>query len=142
MIREENEELEERAERQERRKKRPPQAGRSRKRRPGKRRRRRNPRMIPVMIALFLFLVTGGIMAGKMLYDKYSPSREIADPMEYFHLENDQEIAVLLNDAMLEDKGRLMDGRVYLNVETVYQYLNDRFYWDASENTYLYARPT
>lgn len=142
MIREENEELEERAERQERRKKRPPQAGRNRKRRPGKRRRRRNPRMIPVMIALFLFLVTGGIMAGKMLYDKYSPSREIADPMEYFHLENDQEIAVLLNDDMLGDKGRLMDGRVYLNVETVYQYLNDRFYWDASENTYLYALPT
>ncbi len=142
MIREDKEEIEERQERESRRKGRAQGAGGKRRRRPKRRQRRRNPQMIPVLVAVVLILVTGGGIIGKMLYDKYSPSREQADLNEYFHLENEQEIAVILNDTMLEDKGRLLDGRVYLNVETVYQYLNSRFYWDASENTYLYALPT
>lgn len=144
MIREDREELEEREGREEQRKIKAGKASgnQGRRKRSKKKRRRRNPQMIPVLIAVFLILVVGGITAGKILYDKYSPSKELADTDEYFNLNSDQETAVLLNDVLLEDKGRLMDGRVYLNVETVYQYLNARFYWDASENTYLYALPT
>lgn len=141
MIREDMEERGEIEEQEERREKRPRSAN-GRKRRPRRRRRRLRPQVIPVLIALVLILVVGGVLVGRMLYEKYSPSRELADLDEYFHLENDQEIAVLLNDILLEDKGRLIDGRVYLDVETVYQYLNSRFYWDAAENTYLYALPT
>ncbi|MCI8584896.1 MAG: SH3 domain-containing protein [Lachnospiraceae bacterium] len=138
MIRED---MGEREEMEERREKRPRRANEKR-RRLRKRRRRLSPQVIPVLIAVFLVFVVGGVMVGRMLYEKYSPSKELADTNEYFHLENDQEIAVLLNDLLLEDKGKLIDGRVYLDVETVYQYLNSRFYWDAAENTYLYALPT
>lgn len=113
-----------------------------RRRRPRKRRRRLNPKVIPVMIALVLILVIGGAMLGKLLYEKYSPSKERADGWEYFGLDDDQEMAVIIDDEMLEDKARFMDGRVYLHVETVYQYLDSRFYWDATENLYLYALPT
>ena len=141
MTRDEKEEREELEEKEERQEKRAKNAGK-RKRRSRKRRRRRNPQMIPVVIIVLLILAVGAGLTGKILYDKYSPSKELADTTEYFHLENDQEIAVLVNDVMLEDKGRLIDGRVYLNVETVFQHLNARFYWDASENTYLYALPT
>ena len=34
---------------------------------------------IPVIVAMFLILVIGGIAVGSMLYDKYSYSREQAD---------------------------------------------------------------
>ena len=138
MIRED----EERENMEEGRRERPQRNGRQRGRRLRRRRRKRDPRIFPVLIAVGLFLLVSAFLAGRMLYEKYSPSKELADTREYFHLENDQEVAVLFNDALLEDKGRFMDGRVYLNVETVYQYLNPRFYWDASENTYLYALPT
>lgn len=111
-------------------------------RRPRKKKRRRNPQVIPVMIAILLILIVGGGMVIKMLYEKYSPSKELADTNEYFNLTDDQDIAVIYNDELLEDKGRLIDGRVYLHVETVYQYLNSRFYWDGTENIYLYALPT
>ncbi len=141
MIREDMEEREEMEERNERPKKRPPNT-RGRKRRPRRRRRRIAPKVLPVMIAIVLILIVSGVMLGRFLYEKYSPSKELADTKEYFHLENDQDIAILLNDRLLEDKGRLIDGRVYLDVETVYQYLNPRFYWDAAENLYLYALPT
>lgn len=135
MIREETEE------REERRKKRTQNTG-DRKKRSRKRRKRRNPQQQMILIIVLLILAVGSAIVGKFLYDKYSPSKELADTEEYFNLQNDQEIAVLINDQMIEDKGRLIDGRVYLNVETVYQYLNSRFYWDASENLYLYALPT
>lgn len=129
-------------EREEQRQERPPRDRKSQRKRPKRRRRRRNPQIVPVLIAVILIVIVGGVLVGKMLYDKYSPSKELADTNEYFNLTEDDEIAILCDDTLLEDKGRLMDGRVYLNVETVYQYLNPRFYWDAAENTYLYALPT
>ena len=138
MIREDNDEREE----QEERPKRPPRNRKSRRKRFKRRRRRRNPQFLPVLIAVALIVLIGGILVGKILYDKYSPSKELADTTEYFQLTDDQEIAILYNNALLEDKGRLIDNRVYLDVETVYQYVNHRFYWDATENLYLYALPT
>lgn len=117
--------------------------GQNAQRRPRKRRRRRrNPQMIPIMIAFILIVLVGGVLVGRMLYEKYSPSKEMADANEYFGLSSDQDMAVIYNQEMLEDKARFIDGRVYLNVETVYQYLNSRFYWDGTENVYLYALPT
>lgn len=111
-------------------------------RRPRKKKRRRNQQMIPVLIAVLLIILVGGFLAGKFLWEKYSPSKERADGMEYFNLTDSQEMAVIVDTELLEDKGRFQDGRVYLNVETVYQYLDSRYYWDATENTYLYALPT
>ncbi len=93
-------------------------------------------------MVIFLILVVGGACVGKMLYDKYSPSKEMADMNEYFNLSDSKEMAILFNEELLEEKARFMDGTVYLHVETVYQLLNSRFYWDETENMYLYALPT
>ncbi|MDO4261157.1 MAG: glycosyl hydrolase family 18 protein [Eubacteriales bacterium] len=113
-------------------------------RRPRRRRRRRrlNPRALPVLIALALAVLVGGFLAGSYLYEKYSPSKEMMDGNEYFGLSGAEDMAVIVDDSLVEDKARLVDGRVYLNVETVYQYVNSRFYWDSTENLYLYALPT
>ena len=35
-----------------------------------------------------------------------------------------------------------VDGQVYVSYETVRDYLNIRFYWDANENILLYTLPT
>ncbi|MCC8163457.1 MAG: SH3 domain-containing protein [Lachnospiraceae bacterium] len=115
---------------------------RSGKRRPRKRRRRLNPKVIPVLIALFLIVLIAGILAGRMLYEKYSPSKEQADLNAYFDLSDTDDMAIILNNEILEEKARYIDGTVYLDVETVYDYLNTRFYWDSTENLYLYALPT
>ena len=111
-------------------------------RRPRRRRRRLNPKAVLALAVIFLALAATLFLAGRMLYEKYSPSKEMADLNEYFQLTDSQEAAVILNDEILEDKARLIDGRVYLHVETVYQYLDERYYWDATENLYLYALPT
>lgn len=111
-------------------------------RRARRRRRRRSQRAVPVLIALFLFFLIGGIFVGKKLYDKYSPSKEMADMNEYFELSGGDDMAVVINEQKIGPMARLIDGKVYLHVELVYEYIEDRFYWDAKENLYLYALPT
>ena len=68
----------------------------SRRRRPRRKRRRLNPRVVPVMFALLLFILIGGFAAGRFLYQKYSPSKELADLNEYFGLESDQERSMFM----------------------------------------------
>ncbi len=114
--------------------------GNAPRRRP-RRKRRLNPKAVPVLAALLLFFLIGGFFAGKLLYEKYSPSKEMADLNEYFGLSGDQDMAVVINDEMVGDMARFIDGKVYLHVETVYQYIDSRFYWDEKENQYLYALP-
>ncbi len=112
-------------------------------REPRRRRRRKpNPQMVPVIVAVLLILLVCIFMAGKMLYDKYSPSKEMVDAKEYFDLEDERDMAVIMDDEMLDGHARWMDGKVYLHVEMVCQHLNPRFYWDGTENVYLYALPT
>ena len=110
-------------------------------RRRPRRRKKLNPKAVPVLAALLLFFLIGGFFAGKLLYEKYSPSKEMADLNEYFGLSGDQDMAVVINNEMVGDMARFIDGRVYLHVETVYEYIDSRFYWDEKENQYLYALP-
>ena len=65
----------------------------------------------------------------------------MADLNEYFGLESDQDMAVVVNQENVGDMARLIDGKVYVHVDTVAQYIDDRYYWDATENLYLYALP-
>ena len=80
------------------------------KRRPRKRRRRRriSPQAFPVLIALALIVLVGGFMTGKFLYNKYSPSKEMMDGNEYFGLSDDDSMAVIMNNELLEDKQNLL----------------------------------
>ena len=52
------------------------------------------------------------------------------------------EVAVILNDELTEIKGRMFDGEVYVTTDTLYDYLNSRFYWEQTENLLLYTTPT
>ena len=88
----------------------------SRRRRPRRKRRRLNPRVVPVMFALLLFILIGGFAAGRFLYQKYSPSKEMADLNEYFGLESDQDMAVVVNQENVGDMARLIDGKIYATI--------------------------
>ncbi len=115
--------------------------GVSRRCKPRRKRRRLNPRVVPVLFAMLLFILIGGFAAGRFLYQKYSPSKELADLNEYFELGGDQDMAVIVNQENVGDKARFIDGKVYVHVDTVAEYIDDRYYWDATENLYLYALP-
>lgn len=108
-----------------------------------KRRRRRaksriNPMTVGMMV-IFLILV---IIASVFLIRRYSPSKEHMDLNQYFHMEEENELAIIVQDTLIEEKGIVLEGRPYVSAEVVKEYLNSRFYWDSAENLYIYTTPT
>lgn len=97
---------------------------------------------LPVVIAVVFILIVIIIGLGSGIMEKYSYSSERMDLSEYFHVNTETEVAVLLGDELLEDKGLFRDGIFYLPLETVQTYLNSRFYFDKGENLLLYTTPT
>lgn len=96
-------------------------------------------KIIPFITVFFLiFVVILFMLLGKVI-EKYTPSKERQDLSEYYSLTADNEVAIVLNHQVVEEKGRMIDGNVYLNIETIKKYINDRFYWDSNENILRYT---
>lgn len=112
------------------------------KRRKKRRRSRAGRRMAPVLVALLLIVVVLIGLFVSFLIQKYSPSKERMDWKEYYSLTEEDEAAVILNDELTDIKARIIDGEAYVTTDTLYDYLNHRFYWDAQENLLLYTTPT
>ena len=107
-----------------------------------KKRRRRKNRINPIamgILVVFLILVTA---ASAFLIKKYSPSKERMDLDAYFKMEDENDLAVIIQNTIIENKGIVLDNRPYVSTDTVKAYLNDRFYWDSAENLYIYTTPT
>lgn len=99
-------------------------------------------KIMPVLIAVVLIVLIGGITFGPKLYEKYSYSHERADLYEYFNVMSENEAAIVLQDKLIEEKAIVQEGRYYFELETVHEYLNDRFYIDEIEQLLIYTTPT
>ena len=97
---------------------------------------------IPVVIAIVLIILIGGVYVGTRFLERYSYSKEYADLNEYYALNGEEETAVILQDEIIPEKALLRDGVYYFDYETVHKYFNDRFYEDSTEGLLLYTTPT
>lgn len=98
-------------------------------------------KMVPVLIAIVLIIVIGGVSVGTMLLEKYSYTKERADLSAYFNMQGEADVAVVLQDELIEERAKLLDGAYYLDINTVHRYFNDRFYEDKGEGLLLYTLP-
>uniref|UniRef100_UPI0040578AF5 glycosyl hydrolase family 18 protein n=1 Tax=Acetatifactor sp. TaxID=1872090 RepID=UPI0040578AF5 len=96
---------------------------------------------IPVIVAILLIIVIGAAYFGKILYDKYSYSKETVDMNEYYQVSGEQS-AIILQDEMVEEKAIIRGNVCYLDLATVHKYLNEIFYVDYAENLLLYTTAT
>ena len=110
---------------------------RTRGRRQSKRRRKRN---LMLKIIFFIILLIG-IVAALLLWRRYGGTKERADLDEYYGIENENQLAVIVDNQVLEPRGRLWEGKVYVEYSIVRDYINERFYWDSNENMLLYVLP-
>lgn len=117
-------------------------------------RRRRKKNLAPVFVAvIFIALVLIVCVIANQIV-KNTPSDQKADLNEYFgftgNLEEKSklsmtkadEIAIVMDNTRQETRGLLIDEKVYLPVEYIKNFLNDKFYWDENENLLLYTTPT
>lgn len=99
-------------------------------------------KLIPAITAIVLIIVVIAISAGAKLAEKYSYSKERADLNEYYGVSGEEEVAIVLQNEILEEKAMLIDGVYYFDMTLVHQYFNDRFYEDKNEQFLLYTLPT
>lgn len=107
-----------------------------------RRHRRKRSRINPVAVGILMIFLIAVIVAAVLLIKRYSPSKEWMNLERYYHLENENELAILVQDTLIEEKGIVLNNRPYVSAEVVKEYLNDRFYWDSAENLYIYTTPT
>ncbi|MFR2512975.1 MAG: hypothetical protein ACLS9K_14565 [Lachnospira eligens] len=72
-------------------------------------------KLIPVLLAIVLIVVIAAIAFGGSLIDRFSYSRR-ADLNSYYGLEAQDDIAILLQDEIVEEKAKLIDGVCYFDL--------------------------
>ena len=102
-----------------------------------KRRRKRN---LGLKIAFLIILILAAV-AAIFLWRRYSPSKEKADRDKYYGIENENQMAVIVDNQVVEPYGMISDGKAYVQYEIIRDYVNSRFYWDPNENVLLYTLP-
>ena len=107
-----------------------------------RKKKKKQNKMLPVLIAIALIIVIGGIGAGSLVLKKYGYSNETMDLEKYFNLATGDEVAIVLQNEHIETKAKLFQGTHYLDFVSVQDLLNDRFYHDEAEGLLLYTTPT
>lgn len=99
-------------------------------------------KILPILAAVVLIVILAVIGVVSKVVDKYIPTDERMDQNEYYGITQEGQIPVILQDEVASQMSMLVDEIPYLNYETVKEYLNDRFYWDAEEQLMFYTTPT
>lgn len=94
---------------------------------------------LPVLIIVGLIAIVLVFMGISAMIEKYTPTDERQDLSEYYNITEDTQVAIILDNTILEDYATLNDNQVYLDYYFVHNYLNSRFYWDSNENILLYT---
>ena len=122
--------------------------------------RRFGQRLLVVVVVLILITIIAVVafggkikqsMAGatgtqwilSLLYpEKYSYSEETTDLVEYFRLNADDDVAVILGDEQIAAHGKYLDDTLYFSIDTVRDLFTKRFYVNEEEGKLLYTTST
>lgn len=106
-----------------------------------RRRRRRNSNALMVLVVVLLIVVVAAVGVLTAAIKRHTPSDTRMDLNTYYGLEKEDDVALVLQNTVSETKGKWIDGRVYLDYNTVSNVLGGRFYWEADSSQMLYTTP-
>ncbi len=99
-------------------------------------------RIIPIIVAFVLIVIIAGFMVLGNIIEKYTPTDERMDLYTYFDVSKDEDVVIILQDEISEDRAVMQDGNIYISYEMVKNLFNQRFYWDASVSMMIYTTAT
>ena len=96
---------------------------------------------------LSLILIAAAVWLAAHFFKPGTPrgSKHIAhamDRLEYYGLTSEEEAPIMVNDTILDVRGLVRNGKVYLDYNTVFNYLNSGFYWEAASSSLLLTEPS
>ena len=102
------------------------------------RRRRRRSALPAILMILFLVFIAG---VAALFFNRYSTNKKEMNKYAYYSLSSTDEVALIVNDTLLDAKGILSGGRVYLDYSTVNRTLCSGFYWESDTGQMLLTLP-
>lgn len=99
---------------------------------------KRRKKILKMRIGFFIMLIIA-VIIGAVLIKKYSPSKEEANLEKYYGITQESQVAVVIDNEIVQAAGKIFDGKTYLEYSVVRDYLNGRFYVDINENILLYT---
>lgn len=99
-------------------------------------------KFIPTIIAIVLIILVGGGLLATKYIEKYSYTKEKQNMDEYYGITGPSDVAIIMQNQRLETKAKMIEGFVYLDLDSVKELLNDRFYVDTNEKWFIYTTPT
>lgn len=95
--------------------------------------------MLPVILCVAAIAVIGG---GAVIgFGHFSYSGKRMNALSYYGMVASDEAAVIVNDEVLDAKGIVRDGQIYLNYKTVWDYVDCGYYWDAAAKQLMLTLP-
>lgn len=98
-------------------------------------------KIVPVLAVLLLIVIVVLITLAARLIERYIPSKEVQDMKEYYGLQAEDDMALVLDDEVTDVLCKYIGGQVYVDYRTVHDKFNSRFYWDSAENLLFYTLP-
>ena len=93
------------------------------------------------IIGMAAALLVIAVALGVLLVQKYTPSKERLVLSDYYTVASD-EAMVILQGKTYEKNAKIEDELVYLDLNTIQQYLNQTLYYDAKEKILTVTTPT
>ena len=84
----------------------------------------------PVLVVLILIVLVGAAGVVSFLINRYKPGTEYMAGNEYFNLTDENSVALIQNEELLEEQAVLIGGEPYAADTYVVSQLNSCFYWD------------
>ena len=106
-----------------------------------RRRRKRNSQLMAVLVVLLLVIVVGAAGIITAYIKKYTPSDARMALNDYYQIQSEDEVVLILQDKVSEIRGKVADKMVYIPYEVVTDTLGGRFYWDEESQKVLYTTP-
>lgn len=116
-----------------------PKTQKSRNRRRAYMKRIRKRKLTIRIVALIILIAI--VIGGTFLIRKLRPSNEKASLDKYYGIEQENQLAITIDNEVLGAQGTLIEGEPYVEYTVVRDYLNERFYLDVYENILLYTLP-
>ena len=99
-------------------------------------------RIITILVPIVLIILVIAAALGMKLLERFSYSKEQADLNDYFGITEEDDMAIVLQDEILDDMAKFTNGACYFKLSTVEQYFTDRFYVNPDEQVLLFTTDT
>lgn len=92
------------------------------------------------IIGVFVALLLIAAVLGVALVRKYTPNKEYVAPEEVVTVPEGEAYVTFWNEKF-EKNALLLNGGIYLDLDTVFTYINEDFYYDEEEMVLTYTTP-